>query len=226
MHRLLGNVKIQIPDSVFVKDPESTKLGKKIVTQSIELIENLGFEAFTFKKLGQAIGSPESTVYRYFANKHQLLIYLISWYWGWLEYKVVFSTANISDKHTRLKKAIIALTENASDDQQFSHISEVRLQAIVMSESSKTFLTKAVEEENESGFFSNYKRLCQRVAEIVKEVDPNYPYPHTLISTVLEGSHLQKFFSRHLTSLTDTPDDDDAIVNFFTNLALKQLHNE
>jgi len=226
MHRLLGNVKIQIPESVFIKDPESTKLGKRIVAQSIVLIEELGFEAFTFKKLGLAIGSPESTIYRYFANKHQMLIYLISWYWGWLEYKVVFSTANIEDPMKRLKKALVALTENASEDQDFSHISEVRLQAIVMSESSKTFLTKAVEEENKSGFFSNYKRLCQRLAEIVEEVDPDYPYPHTLISTVLEGSHLQKFFSRHLPSLTDTPDNDDAVVCFFTNLALKQLNNE
>ena len=36
------------------------------------MINELGFEAFTFKKLGINIESPESSIYRYFENKHTL----------------------------------------------------------------------------------------------------------------------------------------------------------
>ena len=37
------------------------------------MIDALGFEDFTFKKLGQEIGSNESSVYRYFDSKHKLI---------------------------------------------------------------------------------------------------------------------------------------------------------
>ena len=73
-------IQIKISQELFLKDPQSTDLGKRIVSASIALIDELGFEAFTFKKLGVAIGSPESSVYRYFGSKHQLLVYLLCWY--------------------------------------------------------------------------------------------------------------------------------------------------
>ena len=74
MRTLLGSLRIQIPEQLYVKDPETTDLGKRIVEHSILLINELGFECFTFRKLGAAIGSPESTIYRYFENKHKLLL--------------------------------------------------------------------------------------------------------------------------------------------------------
>ena len=43
-------VHIKIDAALYLKDPDSTELGKKIISKSIELIESLGFEAFTFKK--------------------------------------------------------------------------------------------------------------------------------------------------------------------------------
>jgi AcrR family transcriptional regulator len=76
------NLQIKINSTLFVKDPESSTLGREIIAHSIEMINSLGFESFTFKKLGDAIGSNESSIYRYFANKHMLLIYLINWYWS------------------------------------------------------------------------------------------------------------------------------------------------
>ena len=97
MDRLLSNLRISIPSSVFIKDPESSELGKRILENSIRLIDQMGFEAFTFKKLGEAVGSTESSIYRYFENKHKLLMYLCSWYWGWLEYQVVIASFSIKD---------------------------------------------------------------------------------------------------------------------------------
>ena len=86
MESLFQSVRITINDKLYVKDPESSNLGKRIVEESILMINDFGFESFTFKKLGQKIGSNESSIYRYFENKHKLLLYLASWYWGWLEY--------------------------------------------------------------------------------------------------------------------------------------------
>ena len=89
MDILLQSVKLEIDEKLYVKDPESSDLGKKIVEQSILLIDEIGFESFTFKKLGVRIHSNESSIYRYFENKHKLLLYLASWYWGWVEYKPI-----------------------------------------------------------------------------------------------------------------------------------------
>ncbi|MFT8175893.1 TetR/AcrR family transcriptional regulator, partial [Salmonella enterica] len=87
---LLSQIVISVNPKLYVKNPESSELGRKIIQQSILLIDEIGFEAFTFKKLGERIGSNESSLYRYFENKHKLLLYLTSWYWGWMEYRVVF----------------------------------------------------------------------------------------------------------------------------------------
>ena len=79
MERLFQSVRITINDKLYVKDPESSNLGKRIVEESILMINDIGFESFTFKKLGQKIGSNESSIYRYFENKHKLLLYFAAY---------------------------------------------------------------------------------------------------------------------------------------------------
>jgi len=74
MDSLLSNLRITVPDCLYVKDPESSDLGKKIIAQSIRQIDALGIENMTFKKLWEAIGSNESSVYRYFENTQKLLM--------------------------------------------------------------------------------------------------------------------------------------------------------
>jgi hypothetical protein len=66
MENLLPNFKIQVNDKLYLKDPETSDLGKKILEKSILLIDEIGLEHFTFKKLGQSINSNESSIYRYF----------------------------------------------------------------------------------------------------------------------------------------------------------------
>ena len=66
MKNLLSVVKISVPDQVYLKDPETSDLGKRIIENSILLIDELGFDSFTFKKLGIRIASNESSIYRYF----------------------------------------------------------------------------------------------------------------------------------------------------------------
>ncbi len=116
MEKLFQSVRISINDKLYVKDPESSNLGKRIVEKSILMINDMGFESFTFKKLGQKIGSNESSIYRYFENKHKLLLYLASWYWGWLEYQLVFATISIPDANAKLERAIEIMTQATEID--------------------------------------------------------------------------------------------------------------
>jgi len=119
MKQLFSGIKIGIHEDLYVKDPESSALGKKIVEKSIVLIDEIGFDSFTFKKLGAEIGSNESSIYRYFENKHKLLLYLTSWYWAWKEYQLVFSTNNIEDPRQVLETAINVLTRRIKKGQPY-----------------------------------------------------------------------------------------------------------
>lgn len=216
-------IHIDISPELYLKNPDSSELGRNIVSHSIELINELGFEGFTFKKLGLKINSPESSVYRYFENKHTLLIYLLAWYWNWIDYRLVFATANIDSSEEKLKKALSLLTQETAIDQSVSHINEVLLNEIVISESAKAYHTKGVDNENKRGFFKAYKRVVQRVSEMVLDVNPKFEFPHMLISTVIEGVHQQKYFAAHLPSLTDTKKGKDSVSEFYYNMVLKVL---
>ncbi|MDO9161670.1 MAG: TetR/AcrR family transcriptional regulator, partial [Methylococcaceae bacterium] len=58
-------LQIKMNEKLFLRDPEQSELGKKIIQESIQLIYKNGFEAFTFKKLAIDIGSTEAGIYRY-----------------------------------------------------------------------------------------------------------------------------------------------------------------
>ena len=73
------------------------------------------------------------------------------------------------------------------------------------------------------GFFSVYKRLVARISDIVMEINPDYKYPHMLISTVVEGSHYQRYFAEHLPSLTDILEGEDAISKFYHDMVFKSI---
>jgi len=223
VEHLLHSVKFGINEKIYVKDPESSDLGRRIVKESISMMNEMGFESFTFKKLGVKIGSNESSVYRYFESKHALLVYLISWYWSWIEYKLVFATTNVTPPEVKLTNAIKILTQEVTEDNTFSFINEVILNKIIVSESSKAYHTKDIDKENEKGFYKTYKRVVQRVGDIVLEVNPSFEFPHMLVSTVIEGAHHQRYFSEHLPSLTDVNEGKNNIVRFYTDLVLKTI---
>lgn len=216
-------IHISISPNLYTKNPESSELGRKIVSKSIEMINDLGIESFTFKKLGLEIGSNESSAYRYFESKHALLVYLINWYWSWIEYKIVFATLNVSSAPDRLKKAIQLLTKEVTEDDSFSYINELILSKIIISESSKAYYTKEIDEENAKGYYKTYKRVVKRVSNIVLEIDPTYEFPHMLISSVIEGAQHQRYFSKHLPSLTDFEEGKNNIVRFYTDVVFKTI---
>lgn len=203
MENLFTNIKIQVNPAIYIKDPETTELGRKILKESIILIDELGFENYTFKKLGKKIGSNESSIYRYFENKHRLLIYLSSWYWSWIEYKLVFSTTNVSDPTEQLINAITVVTERIEDDLNTTYINESILNKIIITEFTKTFLTKQIDEEIREGFFLVYNRIIHRIIEMLEKLVPDYPYTKSFVSDMVEGSLHQYFLSKHLVSITN-----------------------
>lgn len=223
MQTILSNIKIQVNEKIYVKDPETSALGKKIIEQSILLIDEIGFDNFTFKKLGEKIGSNESSLYRYFENKHKLLLYLSAWYWSWMEYKLVFGTSNIANTSEKLKKAIMIVTEKIEDDTATTYINESILNKIIISEFTKTLLTKEVDDENKEGFFLIYKRVINRIAAIVNEVIPEYPYAKSLISTIVEGTLHQYFLKEHMKSITNC-NDTVSPTDFYLNLIENVIH--
>jgi AcrR family transcriptional regulator len=216
-------VRFDLNEHLFLKDPLTSDLGMKILTASIDLIDEIGYEAFTFRKLAQKISSTEASIYRYFENKYKILLYLSAWYWNWMEYRLSFRLANIDSAHKRLDIAISVLTEPITEDSAFSHINEVKLNRIIIGESSKCYLSKGVDDENELGVFIAYKRLVQKVSEILLEINNRYKYPHMLISTVIEGAHLQRFFADHLPRLTDAVKGEDAVTSFYQELVNKTI---
>jgi AcrR family transcriptional regulator len=221
MQDLLANIKIQVNPKTYVKDPETSDLGKKIIQNSILLIDEIGFEEFTFKKLGEKIGSNESSIYRYFENKHKLLVYLSSWYWAWIEYRLVFSTNNINDKFEKLKKAILIVTESIEDDSKTEHINEAVLNKIIIEEFTKTFHSKQVDEENKEGFFLIYKQVNYRIEKMILDINPDYPFAKSLVSSIIEGSLHQHFLKNHLKTITNCNDNvnpSDFYIHLIENL--------
>lgn len=223
MNSFIPKINLQVNENLYLKNPESSDLGKKIVTGSIDLIDELGFDSFTFRKLGVQIKSTEASIYRYFESKHKLLLYLNSWYWHWMDYRIVFGLANVDSPFERLNRAILILTEEITEDTDFSHINEVKLNRIVIAESLKAYLTKDVDQENKMGAYSAQKQLVEKISDIILEINPKYKYPHMLISTVIEGAHLQRYFAEHLPRLTDVSDDANAITEFYKELILKAI---
>lgn len=222
MKMLLSNLTIDVPKGIYNKDPQSSDLGKRIISGSIDLIEEIGFEAFTFKKLGIKIGSNESSIYRYFESKYKLLIYLTLWYWAWLEYRFVFETQNIQDLEERLVKGIEVVTRTVESDSNFSHIDEVKLNRIIINDSLKSFLNKEVDQENKEGHFEIYKRLVKRLAQLIHDVNTEYQAPLSLASTIVESALHQHFLKEHLTSITNC-NNSYSPTQFLTDVALKSI---
>ena len=98
-----------------------------------------------------------------------------------------------------------------------------KLVNIIISESSKSYFTKEVDQANKEGAYINYKQFVSRMASIVLDINPAYKFPHMLISTIIEGAHLQFFFAEHLPRLTNKQKSPNYISQFYTSLALESI---
>lgn len=226
MEIVLSKFVPRISQDIYVKDPESSLLGMNIVKSSVDLVYDLGFEEFTFRKLGQHISSTEASIYRYFESKHKLLLYLNSWYWGWIEHQIAIKTANILDPIIRLQLTVDILVDHQDNLYQTQSIDIKKLFGIIVAESSKSYLIKNVDDLNKNGVYYNYKKLVSGICSIMYEIEPDYPYAHMLTTTVIEGIQRQIYFSEHLPSLTDMVENENSIKVFYNNLVITLLTNK
>lgn len=193
----------KLNDKLYLRDPQATSLGQNIISKSVELIDKLGFEHFTFKKLAIEIKSTEPSVYRYFENKHRLLHYMVAWYWSWLEYRMDLATTSLQDPTEKLRAALHIITEEKKFDPTFEFMDEQALHRIVINELDKTYLTKWVDDDNHDGLFGGFKTLTKKISSFIREIAPEYEFPNALGSTILLAANQQQFFIQHLPSLSN-----------------------
>lgn len=218
-------VSFHLNEKVYLKDPESSEVGKQLVKTAIDLIYELGFEHFTFKKLAVQVNTTEATVYRYFENKHRLLLYILNWYWSYMEFLVVFRLQNVNEPAQKLRLIIELLTRELPQSAGSLDYNTNYLNHIIISESSKVYLVKEVKEINKSEVFKPYKDLCARIAQVISEYNPDYQFPRSLSSTIIETSHYQQFFSNFLPRLTDSNGTDQSTftMHFLTDLLFNTI---
>ncbi len=197
------SLQIKLNDKLFLKNPLDSGLGRNIISHGLLQINKLGFESFTFRKLAEQIGTTEASVYRYFENKHKLLLYFFGWYWSSLEYKLIFYTNNIIQPEAKLRKILDILAQPYAFSAPNEGINEKALFELILREGSKAYLTRHVEEDNKEQLFKPYKDLCASFAEVIKEFKPAYRFPRSLASTVVETAHVQRFYMQHLPSLNE-----------------------
>ena len=216
-------LKISLNKGLYLKDPQDSELGRKIIRHSIILIEKIGIESFTFKKLSLEIHSTEASIYRYFMNKHILLLYLVNWYWEWVNYLIKINTMNINNPKTKLQIIIHSFVSASRENPMVEYVNENKLQKIVISDGMKVYHTKEVDSENSKGFFKSYKNLALTVSKVIIEVNPAFKYPYTLATNLFEMSNNQVFFAQHLPKLTDISikeneyDEVEKMLNYFVD---------
>jgi hypothetical protein len=196
-------IKMSLNAGLYLREPQDSKLGRNIIQNSILLIDEFGFESFTFKKLAEKIGSTEASIYRYFENKHLLLLFLVNWYWEWVNYLIFFNTMNVEDSRRKLKIIIHSFVSASKDNPSVDYVNESKLHNIVISEGGKVYHTKDVDDENSKGFFSSYKNLATSVSNVISQINPDFKYPYALATNLFEMSNNHIYFAKHLPKLTD-----------------------
>lgn len=219
-------IQVSPNSSLYIRDPQASSMGRNILSHAIPLMQEIGFEKFTFKKLAQRMGASEITIYRYFENKHKLLLYLLSWYWEWMKYSILFNTRNVSDPVKKLKLAIRTVIDSRKRNPLVEYIDEEKLYALVVEESEKAYHTKQVDQENKQGLFLTLKSLKAEISAIMLAINPEYPYSNSLASTILEMSASLRFYAHHLPSMSEVNDlssIDDHLYAYLESLAFAAL---
>lgn len=172
--------------------------------------------------------STEASIYRYFENKHLLLVFLLSWYWEWLSFRIDFNSMNVTDHRDKLKIVIRTIADTIRMSIPPEYIDRDALHRIVVAEGTKAYHIKSVDEENSKGFFYTYKKLTSKIAAIILAIKPDFPYPQTLASNLLEIGNNQLHFAHHIPALTDIqygPDEIEDLIKLMEFFAFKLIES-
>lgn len=181
----------------------STPMGKRILGEGLLLMNELGLESFTFKKLAERIGCTEVTVYHYFPNKQRLLQFYFQVYWLWLATYCKEEGKNLEDPLERLRGDIRALCGTWPPSARANQFDPGDLRELVINEGSKSFMHKNVDSDNELRLFKPYKDLCAHIASEVKSCLPRSRNTRSFATILIEMAHSLEFAMVHLPALTE-----------------------
>ncbi|MFM9985543.1 MAG: TetR/AcrR family transcriptional regulator [Flavobacteriales bacterium] len=225
MNKILAQINFSIAESLSAKNPIGSEIGQEILRKSSQLIERDGIDLFTFKKLAIEMGSTESTIYRYFGNKHQLLLYLSSWYWNLLEVKLAFMTSNVNNPTERLDLALQFLGHPIDELSATSFLDERVLHQIVVRDSTKSINALGMSTKKNLEYLDAYVNLIKRLSEIIHKVNPRYKFPNALSISLLETSHYQNHLQSILPGVSDLDMSPKNTYRFLHQLAFTALEN-
>ncbi|HQV50815.1 MAG: TetR/AcrR family transcriptional regulator [Flavobacteriales bacterium] len=192
------------PDtSLHLRDPAASAVGGRILSEGLALMNELGLEAFTFRKLADRAECTEATIYNYFTNKQRLLQYYFQLYWMWLDTHCQQEGHTLTDPWARVQGDIHALCGIWSKDALAAQLDPVALRDLVLVEGSKSFMHRNVDEDNKLKLFQPYKDLCSHLAKELKACDRSCKHPRTFATTLIEMAHSLEFAMDHLPALTE-----------------------
>ncbi|MFT5736205.1 MAG: AcrR family transcriptional regulator [Maribacter sp.] len=205
---MIQEIKFVIADELYLKDPQQTNFGRKLLQNAIEVMLEVGFEQFNFKRLAIQMKSAETSIYRYFENKQKLLMWLNCWYWEWVHYLMDIHTLNIKDAKERLRSAIHELLYATEESNITAYINENLLHKLVVIEGVKSLHFNEVDKANDNGVFKSHKDLISKLTTIISEVNPSFSYSASLASTLTDMAHNQIYYSTHLPRLSSIRGED------------------
>ena len=214
-------ITLKINPNIYIKDPTSTKLGQRILEQGLIYMDEVGIDEFSFRKLASILESTESSIYRYFENKHSMFVYMLNWYWEWMSTRIDINTLNIEEPIERFSKILDLLIDSANTNTETPYIDEAILHRVVVREGAKAYRHKMVDDENGYGFFLSYKALCKKIGDVILEINPEFKYPKSLASTLIETTNNNIYFIRHLPRLTDIQDKKESITGELKEMLLQ-----
>ena len=187
----------------------ASPMGGRILTEGLTHMNEIGLEAFTFKKLAERIGCTEVTVYHYFANKQRLLQYYFQVYWLWLATHCQQEGKGITDPMERLRGDIRAICGLWPAEAMATQFAPADLRQLVINEGSKSFMHKNVDSDNKLKLFKPYKDLCAHIAMEVKACSPRVKNARSFATTLVEMAHSLEFAMEHLPALTELSEKKD-----------------
>ena len=192
------------PDpALSLRDPEQTALGRSMLVGGLELMNEVGLEAFTFRKLALRLGSTEASLYKYFPNKHRLLQYYFQLYWLWLRQLCGREVERSLDPNDALRRSVEAICGVWPRDLPELQLDPRALRLLVIEEGMKSYLHKNVDADNAKRLFAPYKALSAFLAERLTACRRGVPMPRSFATTVIEMAHSLPFAMEHLPSLTE-----------------------
>jgi AcrR family transcriptional regulator len=191
---------------LYNKDPQSSTLGQNLLKESAKILAEEGFDTFTLKKLAQNLQTTESSVYRYFDNKHRLLVYHVNFYWNWLTEQVDIQCCQ---RTLHGKDAVCKVFEIMCFPERFAwpsaQIDFECMHKILTHQSVKAYFSQHVDLENREGAHIALKILVSQMGLWLSQDLREFEFPKTLITTLLNAVMMQPFYAEHLPSLTELP---------------------